>query len=556
MPPKKQLKNKVKSESSTELEDSSSDEEIIKNKSIPKKPTKVVKTESSKPDKSDSSKSNDNTNGFKIEEIKSNKFIDVEINNYNETIIDTLIKIKDENKMKIYYNKLIHQNEDDKLNIDGIMWQKDSPTSVSLKYQGKIYIHFRSNKKLIEQLTKICELKRAITNFERHEDKGYYKVLKFYDDEKSCITVTQASPQNAFRRNLLYRLYEPERSNLLMEFNDLENLKCDVVTYYIGNFINYKIEDRKELTRIKDLYSDKDKIKSSNKTDKNNTKLDKKDNASTNNAFFNVEYYKDKLDKIILDLDQDKIKMFKKRLFYIYRIESKAKKQNNFYIFGSTKKYLTKDVNKLINDNYLSIFNDKCSLIELEKIEIMFEVEGQLKVDEYIEKENSLQLGLNLFFNVVLSNDIVTTENVYSRLNLLLNDEIMLELTSNIRVANPEHYYIACIQTPNNYRYVFYEKNVSIQNVIHKLYNSLDENTKIMKVLSTTSFFDLKIFIIQDGILDGDIDIVYNQLIKKLNKNQLLNNFIDDKSDGKMDEKTVDYKKMYFIQKNMYKKRT
>ena len=67
MPPKKQLKNKVKSESSTELEDSSSDEEIIKNKSIPKKPTKVVKTESSKPDKSDSSKSNDNTNGFKID---------------------------------------------------------------------------------------------------------------------------------------------------------------------------------------------------------------------------------------------------------------------------------------------------------------------------------------------------------------------------------------------------------------------------------------------------------------------------------------------------------
>jgi hypothetical protein len=341
-----------------------------------------------------------------------------------------------------------------------------------------------------------------------------------------------------------------------MEFNDLENLKCDVVAYYIGNFINYKIEDRKELTRIKDLYSDKDKIKSSNKTDKNNTKLDKKDNASTDNTIFNVEYYKDKLDKIILDLDQDKIKMFKKRLFYIYKIESKTKKQNNFYIFGSTKKYLTKDVNKLINDNYLSILNDKCFFVELEKIEIMFEVEGQLKVDEYIEKENSLKLGLNLFFNVVLSNDIVTAENVYSRLNLLLNDEIMLELTSNIIVTTPEHYYIACIQTPNNYRYVFYEKNVLIQNVIHKLYNSLDENTKIMKVLSTTSFLDLKIFIIQDGILDGDIEIVYNQLIKKLNKNQLLNNFVDDKSDGKMDEKTVDYKKMYFIQKNMYKKRT
>jgi len=556
MPPKKQLKNKVELESSTELEDSSSDDEITKKKIIPKKPTKVVKTESSDSDKSNSSNLNKNNNGFKIEEVKTKNFIDVKINNFNESTIDTLIKMKDEDKINIYYNKLIHQNEDDKLNFDGTLWQKDSPLAKSLKYMGKNDVYIRSNKKLIEQLTKLCELKRAITKFDRHEDNGYYKVIRYYDDNNSCISITQAPAINAFRRNLLHRLLEPEKSNLLMDFNDLENLKCDVLGYYIGNFINYKIEDRKEIARIKDLYSDKDRIKSSNKTDKNNTKTDKKDNIKTDNTNFNIGYYKDKLDKIISDLDKDKIKMFNKRLFYIYKIESKTKKQNNFYIFGSTKKYLTKDINKLINDNYLSILNDKCSLIELEKIEITFEIEGQLKVDEYIEKENSLQLGLNIFFNVVLSNDIVTTENVYSRLNLLLNDEIMLELTSTIKVANPEHYYIACLQTPNNYRYVFYEKNISIQQHLHRLYNSLNEDTKLMKMLSTTSFFDLKIFIIQDGILDEDIEIIYNQLIKKLNNNRLLNNFVDDKLDEKSDHKSVDYKKMYFIQKNMYKKRT
>jgi hypothetical protein len=45
--------------------------------------------------------------------------------------------MKDEDKIKIDYNKLIHQNEDDKLNFDGTLWQKDSPLAKSLKYMGK-----------------------------------------------------------------------------------------------------------------------------------------------------------------------------------------------------------------------------------------------------------------------------------------------------------------------------------------------------------------------------------------------------------------------------------
>lgn len=555
MPPKKQLKNKVESESSTELEDSSSDEETTTKKvksekqKIPKKPTKIINN-------IDSSKSNDNTNGFKIEEIKENKFTYVEINNYNETTIDTLIKMKDEDKMKIYYNKLIHQNEDDKLNFDGTLWQKDSPLAKSLKYMGKIDIHIKSNKKLIEQLTKLCELKRAITNFDRHEDKGYYKVMRYYDNENSCISTTQASPQNAFRRNLLHRLLEPEKQNLLSLFNDLENIKCDVVAYYIGNFINYKIEDRKELTRIRDLYLD-DKTKLLKKTtNKSNIIEDKSKNYETT---IDIEVYKKKLIEIINNIDKEKIKQIKKKVYYIYKISSKIKKPNNFYIFGTFKKHTVRDIDILIKSKYLKFKDDKFEFIELENIEIYFECEGQLKVDEYLIKENALIDGCNIFYNVVLQHDFFTLENITERVFLLVNNEIMLDTMKQFK-SNNDEYFIACIETSDKYKYIFYEKNITPELHLHTIYNDLDGNNKISKILSKISFLDLQLHIIETDIKKEYLEIVFNQIVKKMNKYKLLNdnNNIDetlnDKSQNK--EKDVDFKKMYFIQKYMNKRKT
>jgi len=161
---------------------------------------------------------------------------------------------------------------------------------------------------------------------------------------------------------------------------------------------------------------------------------------------------------------------------------------------------------------------------------------------------------LNLFYNVVLSNDNVNEEKITSRLILLLNDEIAMELTKDIKILNKDSNYIACIKAPNDFNYIFYEKNYEIHNVIHRLYNSLNEDTKLMKTLSTTSFFDLKIIIIQDGISDDDIDIVYNQTMKRFNQSKLLNGITNNTINDK--QKDVDYKKMYFIQRSMNKKRT
>ena len=563
MPPKKQLKNKVESESSTELEDSSSDEEITKKKIIPKKPTKVVKTESSDSDKSNSSNSNKNNNGFKIEEVKTKNFIDVKINNFNESTIDTLIKMKDEDKIKIYYNKLIHQNEDDKLNFDGTLWQKDSPLAKSLKYMGKNDVHIRSNKKLIEQLTKLCELKRAITKFDRHEDNGYYKVMRYYDDNNSCISITQAPAINAFRRNLLHRLLEPEKSNLLMDFNDLENLKCDVLGYFIGNFINYKIEDRKELARIKDLYVDKDdKTKLSNTkktTNKTNTSEEK---TIKYESKIDIEVYKQKLTEIINNIDKEKIKQIKKKIYYIYKISSKIKKPNNFYIFGTFKKHTVRDIDILIKSKYLKFKDDKFEFIELENIEIYFECEGQLKVDEYLIKENALIDGCNIFYNVVLQHDFFTLENINDRLFLLVNNEIMLDTMKQFK-SNNDEYFIACIETPDKYKYIFYEKNITPELHLHTMYNSLDENKKIVKILAKISFLDLELHIIETDIKKEYLEIVFNQIVKKMNKYKLLNDIysinndetLNDKSQNKT-SKDVDFKKMYFIQKHINKRKT
>ena len=555
MPPKKSQQIK---DSSTELSDSSSDlssdEEVLTNKLLPKKPTKIVKIETS----------NDDNTGFKIEEVKTIKYIDVTINNFNESTIDTLIEMKDDNKMKLFYNKLLYQDEDEKIKLDPILWQKDSPNAISLKYVGKISIHLSSNKLLIKQLTKLSELKKAIHTFDRHEDKGFHKVLKFYDGNNSVLTITQGSPIDVFKRNILYRISDPEKSNLLSSFINLDEIKLDVLGYHIGNYINYKIEDKKETNRIRDSYLNEEELKK--KLDKNQTK--KVDNTTINSINYDVQFYKTRLNKIIAELDQEKLKSFKKSCYYIYKIQSKISKNDkinkinetkNLYIFGSTKKFLSKDITNIINKFYLDFDEKSCSIIELEKLNIYFEVEGQLKVDEYIEKDNVINCGSNLFFNVVLSNDKINNindineEKIITRLTLLLNDEIALELTKNIKILN-EDYYIACIKAPNDFNYIFYEKNYTIQNVIHRLYNSLNEDTKLMKVLSTTPFFDLKIIIIQDGISDDDIDIVYHQIIKRFNKSKLLNEITNNTTNDKQKD-VVDYKKMYFIQRNMNKKR-
>jgi hypothetical protein len=544
MPPKKSQQIKDSStEFSDSLSDLSSDEKIQTKKLLPKKPTKIVKIETS----------NDDNTGFKIEEVKTIKYTDVTINNFNESTINTLIEMKDNNKMKLLYNKLLYQDEDEKLRFDPILWQKDSPNAISLKYQGKISIHLSSNKLLIKQLTKMSELKKAIQTFDRHEDKGYYKVLKFYDGNNSVLTITQGSPIDIFKRNILYRISDPEKSNLLSSFNNLDEIKLDVLGYHIGNYINFKIEDKKETNRIRDSYLDAEELKK--KLEKNQTK--KVENFTTNNIIYDVEFYKTILNKIISELDQEKLKLFKKSYYYIYKIQSKNKddKTKNLYIFGSTKKFLSKDILSVINKFYLGFDEKSCLIIELEKLNIYFEVEGQLKVDEYIEKENAINCGSNLFFNVVLSNDNINNindineEKIITRLTLLLNDEIAFELTKNIKILNEDSNYIACIKTPNDFNYIFYEKKYTIQNVIHRLYNSINEDTKLMKVLSTTSFFDLKIIIIQDGISDDDIDIVYNQIMKRFNQSKLLNDNIINK------QKDVDYKKIYFIQRNINKKR-
>ena len=542
MPPKKSQQIK---DSSTELSDSSSDlssdEEVQTKKLSSKKPTKIVKIETS----------NDDNTGFKIEEVKTIKYTNVTINNFNENTIDTLIEMKDDNKMKLFYNKLLYQDEDEKIKLDPILWQKDSPNAISLKYQGKISIHLSSNKLLIKQLTKLSELKKAITTFDRHEDKGYYKVLKLYDGNNSVLTITQGSPIDVFKRNILYRISEPEKSNLLSSFINLDEIKLDVLGYHIGNYINFRIEDKKETNRIRDLYLDEEGLKK--KIEKNQTK--KVDNTIINNIKYDVEFYKTRLNKIISELDQEKLKLFKKSYYYIYKIQNKNKndKIKNLYIFGSTKKITSKDISSIINKFYLGFDEKSCSIIELEKLNIYFEVEGQLKVDEYIEKDNAINCGFNIFFNVVLSNDDINEEKIITRLTLLLNDEIALELTKNIKILNEDSNYIACIKAPNNFNYIFHEKNYTIQNVIHRLYNSLNEETKLMKVLSSTSFFDLKIIIIQDGISDDDIDIVYNQIIKRFNQSKLLNEITNNTTNDK--QKDTDYKKMYFIQRNINKKR-
>lgn len=548
MPPKKFQQEK---DSSTELSDSSSDEEVIVEQIKQKKPKKPTKINKKNIIESVNEKDK-NIQEYKIKETTPKKLFDVTIDNFSEKMINTLIEVKDENKMKLYYNKMLHQNEDIKINFDAILWQKDIPESKSLKYMGNVDIHLSSNKTLIEQLTKLIELKKAITKFEKHEDKGYYKVLRFYDDITSCLTITQGSPINVFRRNLLHRIAEPEKSNLLSSFNNLENLKCDVLGYHIGNFINYRIEDRKETNRIRDIYMNENEVKMrGEKITTSNEKKSMDEKGTTNKKVLTVDVnlYRTKLSEIILNLDQEKLKKNGKKNFYIYRIRSKIDKPKNFYIFGSLKKYMIRDIDILINNKYLAFKGERFEYEELDNVEVYFECEGQLKVDEYIKKENALINGCNMYYNILIEDDKITEDRIKNKLFLLVNDEIMLNsIIDDKKILNNNCGYIGYIEIPDNYKYIFYDNSLSLQKHLHKLYNSIDVTTQIMKTLSTTSFYDLKISILEDNIAYDDLEITYNILINKMNKSLLLNGFYKS-------EKLKNDRQIFAIQKSIYNKK-
>jgi hypothetical protein len=131
--------------------------------------------------------------------------------------------------------------------------------------------------------------------------------------------------------------------------------------------------------------------------------------------------------------------------------------------------------------------------------------------------------------------------------------------------SNNDEYFIACIETPDKYKYkyIFYEKNITPELHLHTIYNSLDENKKIVKILSKISFLDLQLHIIETDIKKEYLEIVFNQIVKKMNKYKLLNDIysinndetLNDKSQNKT-SKDVDFKKMYFIQKHMNKRKT
>mgnify|MGYP003343033044 CR=1 FL=1 len=85
---------------------------------------------------------------------------------------------------------------------------------------------------------------------------------------------------------------------------------------------------------------------------------------------------------------------------------------------------------------------------------------------------------------------------------------------------------------------------------------------KIVKILSKISFLDLQLHIIETDIKKEYLEIVFNQIVKKMNKYKLLNDIYsvnnDETSNDKSQNKTskdVDFKKMYFIQKYMNKRK-
>lgn len=526
--PLKKIIMKTTSSKKNNVKDDSDSEEITD--SDDNKSQKILKNKKTndKSDKEESDKEESDNDDSNNEEYVTKKIL---IDNYSEKTINTYIKNKNTDGLTKLLNNYIYDNNsqlDKQLNYvqNESKWIKkyfDKSKDYYYEYNNCPRIKYISSEELINQLIRCKEIKEYLQNFKPNypdikDNRIIYKILKITSGDFTFITCTKQSIETAFKSNLLYRLiYDYDENDKIWKgIINMKEVTCEILGCLKGNLKPTDIE----------------KIKKSLDTDKN--KLEYK------------KYQKIILNMIPKDID----KTIKRKLYYIYKI----KDTKTHFIFGSYDLLNSKNIKNICKKFNLT-FEEKCNIEQIDKRECLFECEGLCKVDEHIIQNNSLNCGLNRCFNLILPlNDEKEKEN-----DILIKETIFMHIQSEIMKNNYKDplqkdigCYIALISNNKN-SFIFYETTKTLKDKLTYYYSLRKEysNEKIIGILSTTPFEELKINVLERNININRLEEQYYFYIRQMgiyNKND------DDKKDNK--NMRTRYAMNYYANKYLHKQST
>ena len=211
--------------------------------------------------------------------------------------------------------------------------------------------------------------------------------------------------------------------------------------------------------------------------------------------------------------------------YYVYRI---FKENNNSqqYIFGSYDKFKKKDIGNFCKKYKLTFFEGDKNIEILNEIDnCYFESQGLLEVDKKINELNSIDDGLNKYFNVVNKNYIKYTNNDFVNMKkemyMIIQKDIMkIRFKDNLEYDKNKGYLFLLTTKDSDFiqtkkKLLFYGFGESIKDRLECLYEMLYD-LNVLSFLGTIKYDDIKIQIIEDEISQHKLEHVYMKTMHKM----------------------------------------
>lgn len=422
------------------------------------------------------------------------------------------------------------QNLEKKIDFPVLTWKNEPIPDMLNKHWKQLstnieeYANYQTQKYLVDpDIFKMT--KKQLENF-KYEPDFSYDVYRFYelsdaDGNIKHISVTKNKIYNSFCSDILFNVIGKSEKT---KFDEFVNAGVERIYVTILKIIRTKtkIGIKKVLENIKmDLQHNYE-----NKSEKNNKLFEK--------------LFK----KISTMLSETNIEPFK---CYVQKIYSKSDPYK-CYVVGTDSKIKLCDAKHIMENECVEFVDNKLKIDVLEEVNVQLHIQGLLCVDKHIVQQNSINNGLNKFYNVLNNDD--TDRAVF----MLTQYELLNNKYKNTNVGSDG--YIANMKI-ENLNYVYYGFDSDITRNLKKFYlmtNHCDvKNTKIVDLISSTDYKNIVITLFEKNIDRKNIEYKLLEYMNKFTKKELLNYYEDwyvDHTEMKKEISSV--KSLFFASK--YKK--
>jgi hypothetical protein len=400
---------------------------------------------------------------------------------------------------ELYELLLSYKNTEPVLEYDN--WRKTTHgKEVYYKYENLPDISVAISEKLRKDSEKYTKLRNKILEYEKvsgskttkkliSNNEKMYRVIKYSNGIKTLTSYTGQTLIEFIFCGLMSIINKKEC--VFSVFDDLDTVTFTIIGYYKGDI------SKTEMTRIKNSFVDgKSSGKDTNRVSKND-KIIKL--GTTNNNQIICGYYSDIFQKYITE---DIRSVIGEKKYYIYRIYKKTDDKRQ-YIIGSFDVLTEKNIDGIV-DKYNIWFGEGILKIEeLSCFDCTLECEGLLKVDECILKFDSINQGLNEYFNVLslcAINEGVSEvqRDAFVCVQKHIMNCTMEDTTDYSKIKG----YIACIEDKNNKKFIFYGDNKTPLKTKLNYFYSLcfiqsTKYEKLINLLKGTQFSDMSVEIIE-----------------------------------------------------------